>query len=101
IIGELGLHAIARTDKKVWEETPDYFDSYDDAKAARPWLTKTLNEVIDAGVPLSYWWCYQSDRPHTQNDRQHFDIDRERHPELVACVAEANRKLKAKLLSKP
>ena len=99
MIGELGLHAIAKTDKKVWEATPDYFESYDDAKAAKPWMKKTLNDVIDAGVPLSYWWCYQANSP-GQKDAQHFDIDRERNPELVACVVEANRRLKAKLLTK-
>ena len=97
MIGELGLHAVARSDKKVWEETPDYFESFDDAQAAKPWLVKTLDSVIEAGVPLSYWWCYQSDDPGEKSNRQHFDIDLERNPELVTAVAEANRRLKAKL----
>ena len=101
MIGELGLHAIARTDHKTWDETPDYFESYDDTKAARPWLEKTLNEVIEAGVPLSYWWCYQSDQPDDQTNRQRFDIDRERNPELVSCIVEANKRLKAKLTARP
>ena len=101
IIGELGLQAIARTDKKVWEETPNYFESYADTQAATPWVVKTLNDVVDAGVPLSYWWCYQSDRSGDQSDRQRFDIDIDRNPELVACIAEANRRLKAKLQAKP
>jgi len=98
IIGEVGLHAIAKTDKRVWDETPDYFESYDDSKAAKPWVAKTLNDIVEAGVPLSYWWCYQSDQSSDQNNRQRFDIDRDRNPELVACVAEANKRLKAKLL---
>ena len=97
IIGELGLHAIPRSEKKVWEESPDYFESYDDTLAAKPWVVKTLNHVVEAGVPLSYWWCYQSDDPSEQNNRQRFDIDRERNPDLVGCIAEANRRLKAKL----
>jgi hypothetical protein len=101
MIGELGLHAVARTDKKVWEQTPDYFESYDDQKAAQPWLVKTLNDVIEAGVPLSYWWCYQSDDPGEQKNRQRFDIDRERNPDLVTCVAQANRRLKAALHVNP
>lgn len=96
MIGEIGLHAIPRSDKKVWQKTPDYFESYNDAKAAKPWVTKTLNDVIDAGVPLSYWWCYQSDRVDDQKDPQRFAIDRDRDPELVACIVEANRRLKAK-----
>jgi hypothetical protein len=97
MIGELGLQAMPKTEKKVWDETPDYFESYDDTPAAKPWLVKTLNDVIDAGVPLTYWWCYQSDRPGEQNNRQRFDIERDRNPELVACVVEANKRLKAKL----
>jgi len=101
MIGELGLHAIARTDKKLWDETADYFESFDDTKAAKPWVVKTLNDVIDAGVPLTYWWCYQSDNPSEHNNRQRFDINRDRNPELVDCIVEANKRLKAKLLTVP
>jgi hypothetical protein len=101
MIGELGLHATARTDKKIWDETPDYFESYDDTKAAKPWVVKTLNDVIEAGVPISYWWCYQSDNPSDQNNPQRFDIDRERNPELIACIVEANKRLKARLRVTP
>jgi len=101
IIGELGLHAVARTDKKTWDETPNYFESYDELKDSKPWVVKTLNDVIEAGIPLSYWWCYQSDATSEQQNRQRFDIDRERNPELVACVAEANKRLKAKVHSIP
>jgi endo-1,4-beta-mannosidase len=97
IIGELGLHAVAKSDKKIWDETPDYFESFDDTKAAQPWVVKTLNDVIEAGVPLSYWWCYQSDNSSDRNNRQRFDIDRDRNPELVACIVEANKRLKTKL----
>jgi hypothetical protein len=97
MIGELGLHAVAKSDKKVWEETPDYFESYDDTKPAKRWMVKTLNDVIEAGVPLSYWWCYQSDNPNDKKNAQRFDIDRERNPELISCIAEANRRLKSKL----
>jgi hypothetical protein len=97
MIGELGLHAAAKTEKEIWDQTPDYFESYDDLAAAKPWVEKTLNSIIEAGVPLTYWWCYQSDRPTEQGNRQRFDIDRHRNPELVACFVEANQRLKAKL----
>jgi hypothetical protein len=99
MIGELGLIPAAKTDQKTWDETPDYFESYDDAAAAKPWVEKTLNDVIAAGVQLSYWWCYQSDRSMEQGQRQRFDIARDRNPELLACFVEANRRLKAKLLA--
>ncbi|MGH7968838.1 MAG: hypothetical protein ACREIC_08950, partial [Limisphaerales bacterium] len=101
MIGELGLHAIPRTERKVWDETPDYFESYDDTRASKPWVEKTLNEIIDAAVPLSYWWCYQSDDPSERANLQRFDIDRARNPELVACIAAANKRLKAKLGANP
>jgi hypothetical protein len=80
MIGELGLHAAAKTEKKIWEETRDYFESDDDLAAARPWVENALNSIIDAGVPLTYWWCYQSDRPTDRGHRQRFDIDRHRNP---------------------
>lgn len=97
IIGELGLQAAAKTEKKIWGETPDYFESFEDTAASKPWLVKTLNAVVDANVPLSYWWCYQSDRASDQTDRQRFDIDIRRNPELMACIIEANKRLKAKI----
>jgi len=66
-----------------------------------PWVMKTLNDAIDAEVPLTYWWCYQSDRSDDQNNRQRFDIDRDRNPELMACFVEANKRLKAKIFAIP
>ena len=100
MIGELGLQAAPKSDTNVWTQTPGYFESYADLPAAKEWVVRTLNDVVAAGVPLSYWWCYSSDRPAEQRDPQRFDLQRERTPELVACVAEANRRLKAKLLPK-
>ena len=97
MIGELGLQAVAKTEKKIWDETPNYFASYDDTAAAKPWVVKTLNDVIEAGVPIAYWWCYQSDQADDQKNPQRFDIDRGRNPELLACFVEANKRLKAKL----
>jgi hypothetical protein len=93
MIGELGLQAAPKSDKQTWSATPDYFESFDDTAAAKRWLVKTLDAVVEAGVPLTYWWCYQSDRAADRENRQHFDIDRERNPELVACIAEANKRL--------
>jgi len=98
MIGELGLHAVAKDKKKkVWDETPDYFESYADVDAAKPWVEKTLNRVIDARIQLSYWWCYQSDRAMDQNNPQRFDLTRDRNPELLAAFVEANQRLQKKL----
>jgi len=97
MIGELGVLPAAKTDKKIWDVTPDYFESFDDTAAAKPWVQKTLNSIIDAGVQLIYWWCYQSDRPMDQGKPQRFDIDLERNPDLLAIFVEANKRLKAKL----
>ncbi|MDE3149235.1 MAG: hypothetical protein KGL37_07165, partial [Acidobacteriota bacterium] len=54
-------------------------------------------DFIDASNPLSYWWCYRSDRAVDQHNPQRFDINRERDPELVGCVVAAKQRLKAKL----
>ncbi len=97
MIGELGALPMAKTNAKVWQQTPDYFESYAEVTRAKPWVAKTLNGVVEAGVPLSYWWCYQSDRPMDQANPQRMDIELERNPELVAMVVAANRQLKAKL----
>jgi len=97
MLGEFGALPQSKSKENIWKETPDYFESYADAIAARPWVEKTLNTVIDSGVQLSYWWCYQSDRPMDQKNPQRFDLTRERNPELVAIITEANRRLQAKL----
>ena len=98
MIGELGLHATAKGESKIWKESPDYFESYSDTAAVKPWVEKALNSVVEAGVPLSYWWCYQSDRPMDQKDPQRFDLTRERNPELLNCIIKANQRLKAKMV---
>lgn len=98
IIGELGLQAKAKTDTNFWKEIPDYFESFGQVTAARPWVEKTLDSIVDAGVPLSYWWCYQSDRAGDQNDPQRFDLELERDRELMALVVKANERLKRKWL---
>jgi hypothetical protein len=97
MIGELGLQAAKKTESKVWQEAPGYFESFDDTAAAKPWVIKTLQGAVNSGVTLAYWWCYQSDRKPDQENRQHFDIDADRNPELVRCVVEANRQLQTKL----
>lgn len=97
MIGELGLQARPKTDKKVWDKTPHYFESYADTAAVKPWVEKTLNSVVDAGVQLSYWWCYQSDRPMDQNSPQRSDLTLERNPELLSCIVNANKRLKARM----
>jgi hypothetical protein len=97
MIGELGLAATLKSDTTIWRETPDYFESYADTKAALPWVEKTLNAVVDAGIPLTYWWSYQSDRPMDQDQPQRYDISRDRNPELQACFVQANKMLKRKL----
>jgi hypothetical protein len=101
MIGELGLQPSPKTNEEIWRSTPNYFESYANKDAARPWVEKTLNDVVEARVPLTYWWCYQSDRSDDANNGQRLDVSRERNPELVACVAEANRHLQAALQAPP
>lgn len=101
MIGELGLQAKPKSDRKVWDKTPNYFESYSDTASARPWVEKSLDSVVDAGVQISYWWCYQSDRPMDQNNPQRFDLTGKRNPVLLKSIVAANQRLKAKLKIEP
>ncbi|HSV75166.1 MAG TPA: hypothetical protein VLH79_15515 [Chthonomonadales bacterium] len=96
IIGELGRIGAPRTDERVWQETPDYFTSMEDP-AAVPWVRRSLDSVVEAGVQLTYWWAYQSDRPMDQTPGTRWFIERELTPELMRHFIEANRRLKSKL----
>ena len=98
MLGEFGLAPIARSDTNFWKGVTNYFESFADVKNAKPWVAGIVDDVVGAGVPLSYWWCYQSDRPMDQKDPQRMDIERKRNPELVELIVAANRRLKAKLL---
>ena len=97
MIGEFGALPQSKSKVKIWKETPDYFESYADLEAAKPWVEKTLNDVIDSGVQLSYWWCYQSDRPMDKKNPQRLDLTVGRNPKLVKCIADANKRLQARL----
>ena len=96
IVGEFGLQP-AKSDSKVWDEEPDYFETNKDVAAATPWFERDLNNIIDAGVQLSYWWTYSSDREMDAKNPQTFNISRDDDPELVALIVDANRRLKKKL----
>jgi hypothetical protein len=94
MIGELGLAPAAKTDTKTWAAATNYFESYANAAAALPWVKRTLDNAIEAGVQLVYWWSYQSDREQDQRDPQRFDLERERNPELIQAIVAANQRLK-------
>jgi len=96
MIGELGVLGAPKSDEKVWKETPDYFTSAEDP-AAWPWVKRTLDAVIEARVPLSYWWAYQSDRPVDQKPGERWYIERELTPKLMQLFIDANRRLKETL----
>lgn len=97
MIGELGIQPIPKTDKKVWNATPDYFESYANTAAALPWVNRTLDNAIEADVQLVYWWSYQSDREQDQRDPLRIDLELERNPELIKAIVEANQRLKRRL----
>ena len=95
MIGEFGFCPVAKSDEKKWKAEPDYFESFADTAAAKPWVQVALNSVVNSGVQLAYWWSYQSDRPNDQTNPQRIDIDLERNPELIKCFVEANKRLRA------
>lgn len=97
MVGELGCTLYAKTNQEVWAETPNYMTTISDANSALPWVNKVLNNVVNAGVPLSYWWAYQSDRDMDQNDPMRLDVSFERNPEIINAIIDANKRLKQKL----
>lgn len=101
MVGEVGLKAMVRdpknaTNQDFWRTYPTYFASLSEPQA-EPWVRDMLQTVIEAQVPLSYWWAYSSDRAMDQNDPQRWDITLERNPKLVQLVATANRQLQKRL----
>lgn len=95
MVGELGCSAFPPENKQVWVETPGYPTSFTDARTALPWINKVLNDVVNSGVQLSYWWSYQSDREMDQVEGGVLSL--EKTPEIVLAIAEANQRLKRKL----
>lgn len=96
MVGEIAALPTLKSDKAFWKATPNYFESFDDA-SARAWVQKAVDEIVDAGVPLSHWWCYQSDREMDQGLPNRMDIETDRNPALVQLIVEANKRLKTKL----
>ena len=92
IIGEYGTLPSGWVNEKT---DPDWFQGYDDANAIE-WVQKGLNELVDAKVPITYWWAYQSDRPVDQKANP-VVFSLETTPDLVKRIAEANRLLKSRL----
>ena len=95
MVGELGCSTFPPENKQVWAETPNYPTSFTDARTALPWINKVLNNVVNAGVQLSYWWSYQSDREMDQVEGGVLSL--EKTPEIIIVIAEANKRLKRKL----
>ena len=99
MIGETGTSAVARDDdpknKKVYQETPDYFDSYWDPNAVK-WVKIQCDNLVDAGPQLVYWWEYSSNRPVDQKAPS-FDVKKGRTDPVLALIVDANKRIKAKL----
>ena len=87
MVGEVGVCPI------VDEE--GYFDNYDDVETARPFFKRQLDEIVDNGIPLSYWWTYSSDRPQDEGVGG-FSLKKGSDDELLGMIIEANQRLKAK-----
>lgn len=99
MVGELGCSAFPPENKQVWVETPGYPTSFTDARTALPWINKVLNDVVNAGVQLSYWWSYQSDREMDQVEGGVLSL--EKTPEIIRAIASANKRLQQRLGIKP
>ena len=99
MVGEAGVTPVGHDDRpedrKVYAQTPDYFDSDADPHAV-PWVQKLCDEIVDAGPQLTYWWEYSSDRPQDK-DPPDFTVKKGRTDAVLRVIVEANRRLKARL----
>ncbi|MBN8217995.1 MAG: hypothetical protein J0L75_15240 [Spirochaetes bacterium] len=97
MIGELGALPQLRKNKKIWDAAPDYFESWTEVEQAKKWVQRAVDGVVEAGVPLVYWWAYSSDRAMDQKAVDRMDLAKGRNDEILAILLDGNRRLKAKL----
>jgi len=99
MIGEVGGSMVARDNnpenRKIYEETPDYYDSYWDPNSVK-WVKSLCDEIVDSGTQLTYWWCYSSDRREEQTAPS-FDVKKGKTDAVLTIIADANKRLKATL----
>jgi len=81
--------------KKLYEATPDYFDTYADPNAVK-WVKIYCDELVAGGAQLSYWWAYSSNRD-VDAKNPICDIKKGRTDPALAVIIDANKRLKAKL----
>jgi len=86
MIGELGLAP---------SDAEGYFTDYADIDNASIWVKKLLDEVVESGVALSYWWQYGSDRAEDVGSYTH-TLRVGENDDILKLFADANRALKAK-----
>lgn len=96
IFGEYGALPSGWRDKGLVKQADaDWFNGYNDPNAKK-WIQHAVDDVVTAGVPLVYFWAYQSDRPQDQKSNP-ITFDLAATPELVRIIAEGSRRLKEKL----
>jgi hypothetical protein len=71
-----------------------YFENNDDVEGARPYYQRQLDEIVNSGVQLTYWWQYGSDRLQDEGVGA-LTLRKGTDDELLAMIIEANKKLKA------
>ena len=70
--------------------------SYGNADPAiAPGRAAYLDTIIDAGVQLSLWWSFHSDRADQNCDRDSWSVRADENPESFNAIKTANEKLKA------
>ena len=96
IFGEYAALPSGWTDNGITKEADaDWFNGYHDPNAKK-WVQRAVDDVVTAGVPLVYFWCYHSDRSHDQKENP-VTFDLTATPELVHIIADGSRRLRAKL----
>jgi len=99
MVGETGTGGAVKNDdpknKKIYDETPDYFDAYTEPTAAK-WVQSLCDEIVSAGPQLAYFWSYSTD--HAPNKKAiNWNIKKGEADPVLAVILDANKRLKAKL----
>ena len=72
-------------------------DQKDQAKIA-PYQEQYFKQIIDAGVQLTHWWTFHSDRAASFNDDTNWNVEPGIHDQTFALIKAANEQLKATYL---
>jgi hypothetical protein len=87
LIGEMGV----QPDSKI----KGYFSDYSETEKALPYFKQRVDEIVNSGVQLTYWWAY-SPEGGGSDDIGSCTLRASKHPEIMKLIIDGNKRLKEK-----